>query len=200
MVAMGSAPRAVGTSKTGTVVGTVNVVLNMFLAPILIFGWGTGHPLGVAGAAISSLVAIVVGNAWLAAYFLPRSAHLLFETATGSRDLTSGRGCWSSVCRRLRVRDHRRLPRYRVSGDTPVRRGGAGRIGDRMRIFQRASCRSSRSAFRWRPWPDRISVPGSRDRVKNTFRDAAWIAASYMAVFTVACQISPAWMAGVFSK
>ena len=31
------------------------------LAPILIFGWGTGRPMGVAGAAISTLVAVVVG-------------------------------------------------------------------------------------------------------------------------------------------
>jgi Na+-driven multidrug efflux pump len=52
MVAMGSALRAVGNFKTGTVVGTVTVVLNMLLAPVFIFGWGTGRPLGVAGAAI----------------------------------------------------------------------------------------------------------------------------------------------------
>ena len=62
MVAMGSALRAIGNFKTGTVVGTVTVVINMICAPILIFGWGTGYPLGVAGAAISSLIAIVVGN------------------------------------------------------------------------------------------------------------------------------------------
>src|SRR5262245_57334832 len=64
MVAMGAALRAIGNFKTGTVVGTVTVIINMICAPILIFGWGTGYPLGVAGAAISSLIAIVVGNVW----------------------------------------------------------------------------------------------------------------------------------------
>src|SRR2546422_2032991 len=60
LVAMSAALRAIGNFKTGMVVGTATVILNMVLAPFLIFGWGTGRPLGVAGAAISSLVAIVV--------------------------------------------------------------------------------------------------------------------------------------------
>src|SRR6266566_2323053 len=68
LVAMSAALRAIGNFKTGMVVGTATVIINMILAPFLIFGWGTGHPLGVAGAAISSLVAIVVGLVWLTAY------------------------------------------------------------------------------------------------------------------------------------
>ena len=52
LVAMGSALRAVGNFKPGMVVSSATVVLNMILAPFLIFGWGTGRPLGVAGAAI----------------------------------------------------------------------------------------------------------------------------------------------------
>src|SRR5437016_1642133 len=53
LVAMSAALRAIGNFKTGMVVGTVTVILNMILAPFLIFGWGTGHPLGVAGAAVA---------------------------------------------------------------------------------------------------------------------------------------------------
>src|SRR5918998_4958487 len=81
LVAMGAALRAVGNFKPGMIVSTTTVVINMILAPFLIFGWGTGRPLGVAGAAISSLVAIVIGIVWLATYFLPRDAYLRFETA-----------------------------------------------------------------------------------------------------------------------
>src|SRR6266446_4303264 len=47
LVAMSAALRAIGNFKTGMVVGTVTVILNMILAPFLIFGWSTGHPLGV---------------------------------------------------------------------------------------------------------------------------------------------------------
>src|SRR3989441_5977972 len=52
LVAMSAALRAIGNFKTGMVVGTATVIINMILAPFLIFGWGTGHPLGVAGAEI----------------------------------------------------------------------------------------------------------------------------------------------------
>ncbi len=78
MVAMGAALRGTGNFKPGTIVATATVILNMVLAPILIFGWGTGVPLGVAGAAISSLVAVAVGVIWLATYFIKPSAYLHF--------------------------------------------------------------------------------------------------------------------------
>ena len=79
MVAMGSALRGTGNFKPGMVVQTATVVLNMVLAPILIFGWFTGHPMGVAGAAISTLVAVVVGVAWLSTYFVAADAFLRFR-------------------------------------------------------------------------------------------------------------------------
>ena len=43
MVAMGSALRGTGNFKPGMVVQTATVILNMLLAPILIFGWFTGR-------------------------------------------------------------------------------------------------------------------------------------------------------------
>ena len=62
MVAMASALRGTGNFKPGMVVQTATVILNMILAPILIFGWFTHRPLGVAGAALSTFIAIVVGT------------------------------------------------------------------------------------------------------------------------------------------
>ena len=67
---MGSALRGVGNFKPGMVVQTSTVIINIILAPILIFGWGTGIALGVSGAAIATLVAVVVGVVWLATYFV----------------------------------------------------------------------------------------------------------------------------------
>ena len=81
MVAAGAALRAVGNFKAGMVVGTGSVIINMVLAPFLIFGWMTGHALGVAGAAISSLVAVVVAVVWFATYFLPKDLYLQFIRA-----------------------------------------------------------------------------------------------------------------------
>ena len=53
----------------------------MLLAPILIFGWFTGHAMGVAGAAISTLVAVVVGVIWLGTHFVSEAASLHYRRA-----------------------------------------------------------------------------------------------------------------------
>lgn len=79
LVAMGSALRGTGNFKPGMWVGTGSVIINMVLAPFLIFGWGTGHAFGVAGAAIASLIAIVVAIFWLALYFGPSQPFLRID-------------------------------------------------------------------------------------------------------------------------
>ena len=79
MVAMGSALRGTGNFKPGMIVQTATVILNMALAPILIFGWLTHRPYGVAGAALSTLVAVVVGVIWLSTYFGAGSPYLHFR-------------------------------------------------------------------------------------------------------------------------
>ena len=56
MVAMGAALRGTGNFKPGMIVQTGTLVLNMALAPILIFGWGTRVALGVSGAAVATFV------------------------------------------------------------------------------------------------------------------------------------------------
>jgi putative MATE family efflux protein len=81
MVAMGSALRGTGNFKPGMIVQTATVVLNMLLAPVLIFGWFTGRPMGVAGAAISTFVAVVVGVLWLSRYFISANEFLHFRRA-----------------------------------------------------------------------------------------------------------------------
>ena len=44
MVAMGAALRGTGNFKPGMIVSTATVILNMILAPFLIFGWVTASP------------------------------------------------------------------------------------------------------------------------------------------------------------
>ena len=201
MVAMGSALRAVGNFKTGTVVGAVTVILNMLLAPIMIFGWGTGRPFGVAGAAISSLVAIVVGNVWLAAYFLPRSAYLRFETA----DWTPRFDLW----KRMLVIG---LPAgfefaitaaylaivYSVT--RPFGAAAQAGFGIGMRIFQAGFMPVVALGFSVAPVAGQNFGARAGHRVKATFKDAASMAVGYMAVFTIACQIAPTSMVSVFSN
>ena len=63
------------------IVQSATVVVNIVLAPVLMFGWVTGRPLGVAGTAIASFVAVVVGVVALIAYVVRASGYLQFRAA-----------------------------------------------------------------------------------------------------------------------
>ena len=201
LVAMGSALRAVGNFKPGMVVSTATVTLNMILAPFLIFGWGTGHPLGVAGAAISSLIAIVVGIVWFATYFLPRDAYLRFELGDWKPRLD----LWK---RMLAIG----LPAgfefaitavYLVVVYSITRPFGAAAqagFGIGMRIIQAGFMPVVALGFSVAPVAGQNFGARQAERVKSTFRDAAWMASGVMVLFAIACHIAPASMVAVFSK
>jgi Na+-driven multidrug efflux pump len=61
LAAMGSAMRGTGIALPGMVVQMATVLVNTVLAPVLIAGWGTGHPMGAMGAGLASSVAVGVG-------------------------------------------------------------------------------------------------------------------------------------------
>ena len=81
LIGMGAALRGTGNFKPGMVVQTATVILNIVLAPVFIFGWLGAPAMGVVGAAIATLIAIVVGVVWMATYFLSRTSFLKFVAA-----------------------------------------------------------------------------------------------------------------------
>jgi putative MATE family efflux protein len=87
LVTMASALRGTGVVKPVMAVQSLTVVVNGALAPVLIAGWGTGYPLGVAGAALSTTVAIAVGVVVLAAYLVKIEKYVSFR-----REL-----CWPRI-------------------------------------------------------------------------------------------------------
>ena len=79
IVAMGAALRGTGNFKPGMYVQTGTVVINMAVAPFLIFGWGPFPEMGVSGAAVATFVAVFVGVAWISIYFIDAKAYLRFH-------------------------------------------------------------------------------------------------------------------------
>jgi len=79
IIVMGSALRGTGIVKPGMVVQMLTVVVNALLAPVLIAGWGTGHPLGVAGAGLATTLATALGVIVLVAYFVKLEHYVGFS-------------------------------------------------------------------------------------------------------------------------
>ena len=201
MVAMGSSLRAIGNFKTTMVMGTATVILNMVLAPFLIFGWGTGVALGVAGAAISSLVAIVVGLVWLTVYFRGPKSFLRFDTSRWKPRLDVWRrmlaiGLPSGV-------EFGIMTIYLAIVYTLARPFGAAAqagFGIGMRIIQAGFMPVVALAFAASPVAGQNFGARHGERVRATFRTAAWMAVGVMLLFMGISHIAPGAMVRVFSE
>jgi putative MATE family efflux protein len=201
LVAMGAALRGVGNFKPGMIVGTVTVIINMVLAPFLIFGWGTGHPFGVAGAAISSLIAIVVGIVWLATYFVNGESflHIDFSTWKPRFDL------WR---RMLAIGlpagfEFAIMALYVVLVYSVTRPFGAAAqagFGIGQRIIQAGFMPVVALGFAVAPVAGQNFGARQAHRVKNTFKDGAVMASVAMVLFAILSHIAPESMVRVFSK
>jgi len=201
LVAMGAALRGVGNFKPGMIVGTVTVILNMLLAPVLIFGWGTGHAFGVAGAAISSLIAIVVGIVWFAALFIQKDSFLRFETALWRPDLAA----WK---RMLAIG----LPagfEFGISAfyiglvylaARPFGAAAQAGFGIGQRIIQAGFMPVVALGFAVAPVAGQNFGARLAHRVKHTFRDGALMAIGVMVVFVLAVQLAAEPMLRVFTR
>ncbi len=201
LVAMSAALRAVGNFKPGMIVSTATVIINMILAPFLIFGWGTGHAFGVAGAAMSSLVAIVIGVAWLTKYFVAKDAFLKFLVADWKPRLDLWR-------RMLAIG----LPAgfefalmavylflvYSIS--RPFGATAQAGFGIGLRVVQAGFMPVVALGFSVAPVAGQNFGARQGQRVKDTFKDAAIMAVGVMLLFAVLCNIAPASLVAIFSK
>ena len=200
LVAMGAALRAVGNFKPGMVVSTVTVVINMILAPFLIFGWGTGHAFGVAGAAMASLIAILVGILWLTRYFIPKEAYLRFVIG----DWKPRYDLWKKM---LGVGlpagfEFALMALYMFIVYAITRPFGAAAqagFGIGMRIVQAGFMPVVALGFSVAPVAGQNFGARMAERVRATFKDAAIMATAVMAFFAIVCHIAPAALVGVFS-
>ena len=200
LVSMSAALRATGNFKPGMIVSTVTVIINMVLAPVLIFGWGTGHAFGVVGAAISSLIAIAIGILWLATYFLRADSFLRFMTADWKPRLALWR-------RMLGIGlpagfEFAMMAVYMVIVYALTRPFGAAAqagFGIGMRVVQAGFMPVVALGFSVAPVAGQNFGARLPDRVKATFRDAALMAAGVMLLFAILCHVAPDALVRVFS-
>jgi putative MATE family efflux protein len=201
MVAMGAALRASGNFKPGMVVQTTTVIVNMVLAPIFIFGWITNHPMGVAGAAISSLVAVAIGVVWLSTYFVSGEQYLHFRPASWKPDF----GVWAGM---LKIG----LPAGAEFGLTAVylvivytisRPFGASAqagFGIGLRLIQALFLPVVALGFSVGPVAGQNVGARKGDRVRSAFGSAVAMAAGLMLISAVICNLAAEQLFGVFSN
>ena len=201
MVAMGAALRATGNFKPGMIVQTATVILNMLLAPFLIFGWFTGVALGVRGAALSTFVAIIIGIVWMSTYFLKPSGYLHLVPALWRPRLS----LWGQM---LKVglpagAEFALLAVYLFIVYVVSRPFGAAAqagFGIGMRIVQAGFLPVVALGFAVAPVAGQNYGARHADRVRKTFASAASLAGGLMLIFAAVCHVAPAAMIRFFSN
>lgn len=200
LISMGSALRGSGIARPTMIVQMLTVVLNAALAPVLIAGWGTGRPLGVLGAGLSSTISVLVGVALLAAYFQRVEKFVAFDrTLLGPR-----------------VDVWRRLLRIGVPAGAEfflmflsmaviywiIRDFGAAAqagYGVGSRVLQAVLLPGMAIAFAAAPIAGQNLAAGRVDRARHTFTDSLRLGSLVMLGLTVLCQWRPDWLVHWFS-
>jgi putative MATE family efflux protein len=192
MISMGSALRGTGIVNPTIVVQILTVVLNAILAPILISGWLTGVPLGIAGAGIATSISVLVAVVMMIGYFVRLEHYVGFD-----KSLVKPRAdAWKRILAiglppggEFTLMFVYMAVIYWVIRDFgPEAQAGFG-VGSRVMqaIFLPAM------AIAWAASPLAGQNVGARkhDRVRETFRTAMVTLSGLMVVLTIFCQWRP---------
>jgi putative MATE family efflux protein len=200
IVAMTAALRATGLFKPGMIVQSATIIINVILAPMLMFGWPVGPALGVTGTALATFVAVLVGTAWLSLYFLPQDAFLRFE-----------RGGWSPHPEAWRRMLSIGLPagaEFALMGvylfivyvvSRPFGAAAQAGFGIGLRVFQALFMPIVALAMSAAAIAGQNVGAGKGDRVRQTFQVAEALAVGCALILVILCHIAPAALVRVFS-
>jgi putative MATE family efflux protein len=201
IVSMAAALRGSGVMLPTMVIQILSVLVNMVLAPILILGWGTGRPFGVAGAAMATFVAVIAGVVMFWAYFLMPGNYL---KVTPSEWRPRGPILWGmSKVGMPAGGEFALMTVYMVLVYWIIRPFGAAAqagFGIGGRLMQSMFLPTMAFAFAAAPLAGQNFGARNAARVRETFRAAIGMVSAIMIVATVLSHLAPEAMIGLFSQ
>ena len=200
MVVMAAALRGTGNFKPGMIVQTATVILNILLAPTLMFGWIAGRPMGVAGAGLASLIAIGIGTIWLTLFFVPATSYLKFHADCRPRASLWWQAAQIGLPSGV---EFALIAVYLFIVYSVSRRFGSAAqagFGIGQRIVQAGFMPVVALGFAVAPVAGQNFGARQAHRVRETFQRATLMAAVVMTLFTVVCQVAPESMIRFFSS
>jgi putative MATE family efflux protein len=200
-VAMTSALRGTGIVKPTMLVQAITLVINVILAPVLIAGWGTGHPLGVRGAGLASTIAIVIGTLLLLGYFITLEEYVRVDRALWRPRFDT----WKRMFRIGLPAGGEFMLVFVIVGVIYwcIRDFGADAqagFGIGQRIMQSIFLPAMAVGFAASPIAGQNFGARRADRVRETFRSAALVSTVIMAALTIICQWEPQLLVRAFTQ
>jgi len=199
-IVMMSGLRGTGVVRPTMVVQIATVLLNALLAPVLIAGWLTGRPMGVAGAGLASTLAVAAGTLMLLFYFRRLEKYIHIRPATW-------RPQWPVWGRMINIG----LPAggefgfmflYMAVIYWVIREFGAAAqagFGLGMRLMQSIFLPAMAIAFATGPVAGQNFGAREFSRVRETFSSAAKISSVLMLAMMLCVQLQPEWLVRGFT-
>jgi putative MATE family efflux protein len=201
LVALGSALRATGIIKPAVGFQVLSVLLNIVLAPLLIFGIGPWPKLGVTGAALATFISILVADVLMVIYFEKKYHYLRFRFPL-FRPQTK---IWSGMLRIgvpagaefMLLFVYILLVYAIIRGFGPAAQAGFG-IG--ARIMQALFLPAVALSFAVSPVVGQNFGGRRADRVRQSVYSAIGIASLMMLVLTLIAFLAPGTLIRIFSR
>src|SRR6266849_5332867 len=201
LVALGSALRATGIIKPAVGFQVFSVLLNIVLAPLLIFGIGPWQKLGVTGAALATFISILVADVLIVIYFEKKYHYLRFRFPL-FRPRTK---IWGGMLRIgvpagaefLLLFVYIMLVYAIIRGFGPAAQAGFG-VG--ARVMQALFLPVVALSFAVSPVVGQNFGGRQADRVRDSVKSGLGIAAAMMLVLALITWLAPGTMIRFFSK
>src|SRR5213596_91415 len=201
LVALGSALRATGIIKPAVGFQVLSVLLNIVLAPLLIFGIGPWPKLGVTGAALATFISILVADVLMVIYFEKKYHYLRFRFPL----FTPQTRIWGGMLRIgvpagaefVLLFVYILLVYAIIRGFGPAAQAGFG-IG--ARVMQALFLPVVALSFALSPVVGQNFGGRHADRVRRSVYSAIGIASLMMLMLTLIASLAPATLIRIFSR